>query len=400
MNSFLFGRKQYSPICNVEEGDESSLKLKLQDGVSPMTYKKLKEMGYTSDDWQNWSDDEKVEKSQKSKESASNSSSVSQNKQESNTSGGTNSSFIENESKRQAQAKQQVKELTAQYKKLGSTLKEMRQKSSEINKAAYSQINNLYPETYNYMQKNDMLLYLTHTSMPEDAENDRKEYPLSKSAENDQGYKNTTLLKEFVDAYNTRTGSKFFSNFAEFPETFLKMKPEIAEAVKNDDFFNSLEFKMYKQALDATCEYASEDFDINPYGYKNKFAEVAEEWHNTEEKLKAAKRAAKPLSEGELAMIKEIPEIASDNPASIFGDIWDEVGRTLWDFNNNMEPDKYDENAIYEVDKFNRWLNRNGIDYEDPDAFNSLSVKNKYTIFKKLKEVTDLFDRTIGEKMA
>lgn len=64
MNSYLFGRKQYSPICNIEEGDESSLKLKLQDGVSPMTYKKLKELGYTSDDWQNWSDDEKVEKSQ------------------------------------------------------------------------------------------------------------------------------------------------------------------------------------------------------------------------------------------------------------------------------------------------------------------------------------------------
>lgn len=64
MNSYLFGRKQYSPICNIEEGDESSLKLKLHDGVSPMTYKKLKELGYTSDDWQNWSDDEKVEKSQ------------------------------------------------------------------------------------------------------------------------------------------------------------------------------------------------------------------------------------------------------------------------------------------------------------------------------------------------
>lgn len=394
MNSFLVGRKQYSPICNIEEGDESSLKLKINDGVSPMTYKKLKELGYTSDDWQNWSDDEKVEKSQ------TNSSSVSQNKQESNTSGGTNSSFMENESKRQAQAKQQVKELTAQYNKLGSKLKEMRQQSSEINKAAYSQIHNLYPETYDYMQKHDMLLYLTHMSMPEDAENDRKEYPLSALVENDNGYKNTTLLKGFVDAYNTRTNSKFFSNFAEFPEFLLKRKPEIVEAVKNDDFFNSPEFKMYKQALDATCEYASEDFDINPFGYKNKFNEVAEEWHSTEEKLKAAKRAAKPLSESELAMIKEIPEIASDNPASIFGDIWDEVGRTLWDFNNNMKPDKDDQDAIYEVDKFNRWLNRNGIDYEDPDTFNSLSVKNKYTIFKKLKEVTDLFDKTIGEKMA
>ena len=64
MNSYLFGRKQYSPICNIEEGDNSSLRLKLNDGVSPMTYKKLKELGYTSDDWQNWSDDEKFEKSQ------------------------------------------------------------------------------------------------------------------------------------------------------------------------------------------------------------------------------------------------------------------------------------------------------------------------------------------------
>lgn len=66
--SYITGRRQYSPICNIEEGDDSSLKLKLDDGVSPMTYKKLKEMGYTSDDWQNWSDDEKVEKSQSGKE--------------------------------------------------------------------------------------------------------------------------------------------------------------------------------------------------------------------------------------------------------------------------------------------------------------------------------------------
>lgn len=35
-----------------------------EDGVSPMTYKKLKEEGYTREDWKDWSDEEKFEKSQ------------------------------------------------------------------------------------------------------------------------------------------------------------------------------------------------------------------------------------------------------------------------------------------------------------------------------------------------
>lgn len=62
--SYITGKRQYSPICNIEEGDYNDSYTSIRDGVSPMTYKKLKEMGYTSDDWQNWSDDEKVEKSQ------------------------------------------------------------------------------------------------------------------------------------------------------------------------------------------------------------------------------------------------------------------------------------------------------------------------------------------------
>lgn len=38
-------------------------KIECRDGTSPQTYIKLKEKGYTSEDWQNWSDDEKLRRS-------------------------------------------------------------------------------------------------------------------------------------------------------------------------------------------------------------------------------------------------------------------------------------------------------------------------------------------------
>lgn len=40
----------------------------ITDGVSPMTYKKLKELGYSHKDWEKWSDEEKVKKSQTAEE--------------------------------------------------------------------------------------------------------------------------------------------------------------------------------------------------------------------------------------------------------------------------------------------------------------------------------------------
>ena len=36
----------------------------IYDGVSPMTYKKLRERGYNEKDWENWDDETKVKKSQ------------------------------------------------------------------------------------------------------------------------------------------------------------------------------------------------------------------------------------------------------------------------------------------------------------------------------------------------
>lgn len=64
-----------------------------EDGVSPMTYKKLKEEGYTREDWKDWSDEEKFEKSQTGKTNQSNQ--VEKTAQHTTSSSGSNSQNAE-----------------------------------------------------------------------------------------------------------------------------------------------------------------------------------------------------------------------------------------------------------------------------------------------------------------
>lgn len=121
--SYITGRKQISPICIVEEGDYIDSRLAVKDGVSPMTYKKLKELGYTSDDWQNWSDDEKVQKSQEGKERGSEKSS-------------------ENSVSKQQTSSDIEKNLSSKASKLSHQLEQLKRERMEVN------------EKYDYDHKN------------------------------------------------------------------------------------------------------------------------------------------------------------------------------------------------------------------------------------------------------
>lgn len=184
--SYITGRKQVSPICIVEEGDYNDNCIVVKDGVSPMTYKKLKEKGYTSDDWSNWSDDEKVQKSQEGKETEKPSEKAASKQQ--------TSSDVE-------------KTLSSKASKLSHQIEQLKRERKEVN------------EKYNYDHKN-----------PEVAKLDKKweeltsqYYSTADALRNIRRNKESSTPEENVEELTAKSGRESIKTAYESLRNALKM---------------------------------------------------------------------------------------------------------------------------------------------------------------------------------
>lgn len=315
--SYITGRKQYSSICNIEEGDESSLKLKLQDGVSPMTYKKLKEMGYTSDDWQDWSDDEKVKKSQESKESA-----ATQNKSE---------------------------------KPASSTEKPSKEEMVNFissSKEAQDLFNHIFRNQGEHLSWDEML-EMTYRSMNKGGSS-RKESNQTSVA---SGSKEHELRRQKL----AKTRLSEIEN--EMQRAYEDFEPKRENASQE-------EYQAYSAKIDELATQRD-----------------------------AAKKLAQPLTADQKVMAERFPSIVSEHAGRDFNKNLSDVEKleSLIDEHNLTFDQKQ---ALSELNKLRRWLDGRHITGSPDYHFDAkTNIKERYTAFKKLKEIEDVLRSALDDDM-
>lgn len=374
MNSFLFGRKQYSPICNIEEGDESSLKLKLHDGVSPMTYKKLKEIGYTSDDWANWSDDEKVKKSQEGGEGKS-SESV-----EKASNGKKSSSNTEEDLSNKA-SEDNLKRLRSEYRKAIQTYNSYHQKLDNLNKQAYDAIKSKYPSAFDYLQKNkinyDEILESAGSSKTDDKEW-REDRPLLSFSENSNGYRLDHMFGRLAYRYYLRTGQSVESDMVDNSKDNLAKRRGYKEGVDSlKQFTKSPEYKIYQDIVNATEELGDEYSRIRE----------SDEMNNARNRAWDLKDQVKKAEYAE--MVKEVPELI-DNKYSIREKFDIDYGKLKRDISNIKPKNDKERKAADAFNQLQESLKQRDIWFHN---FNKkVSFEGAYKLFKQIKAIRQMLD--------
>lgn len=230
--SYLTGKRQFSPICNIEEGDYDNSRVAIIDGVSPMTYKKLKEMGYTSDDWQNWSDDEKVKKSQEGREE-------------------------QVKTSNEGSSSDELKSLRSEIRKVNKQYREgFMNKLDDLKNQANQAIKSQYPSTYRWLQKNlsnkEDLLFQAGSRETDDPEW-RKERPLLSLTENESGHRLEHMFGRLAYHYQDRTGQTVLPFIVDMTEQQLNQMSDYKQSVAGlNKFLKSPEYKVYKNIVNAT----------------------------------------------------------------------------------------------------------------------------------------------------
>ena len=410
MNSYLFGRKQYSPICNIEEGDESSLKLKLHDGVSPMTYKKLKELGYTSDDWQNWSDDEKVEKSQAEASQASSEKNASTK----------NNTYREAGSAQSANLPENTKQTQERMRQEGSeakvTIQKVRKYKNELDEALrsgkYKALTTFEDEVlarHGVPMKSFADVKVAGVSdrnepshslfrRPKDAFVAKcsgwvdDEYFMSNygavAAQLDSKFRSEDLSYSYKDTYSSAIIS--IRNSYETGEPYL---PKAINRMK--ELFASPEYNQY---VDAVREIGPSAAQWHTYNNTEEDAKNVAE--TTYGKLRVMKKLAESKQMSNADMVGKIPAIGNKAAGQKFMESVRYINR-----NTEATPSWQREDVPVETRRAAATARRqlkniveeaHALGVSTAEDFNKLSIPEKYVLFKGIKELSNYSSRPDG----